>query len=132
MDKIKDIAKATRIWAEDYAHTHNMAADLCGMCAIASAELFTNLIFAGFKPEIRISNSFSGNHVYCVVDDHVVDVTATQFHPFEEETVVILHECEAAAYNFYVDDIHYIESIKALVKYQKKYDWPKKQRVSIA
>jgi hypothetical protein len=55
-------------------------ADLRGACAIASATLFKVLKDAKYSPEFYCGESFaSGGHCWIVVDNFIVDITATQF-----------------------------------------------------
>jgi hypothetical protein len=52
------------------------------MCAIASRKLATDLKKAGFKPELALSElDKTGDtvHVFVLVNDYIVDVTASQF-----------------------------------------------------
>lgn len=58
--------------------------DLCGMCAIATGKLLTELHKAGIKRAVAHSTH---SHCYVMVDDTIVDVTATQFS--QEEVLVI-------------------------------------------
>lgn len=65
-------------------------------------------------------------HVYCVVDDYIVDVTATQFKQFRNERVVIMHCKEAEAYDFYQSRAVF-KCADSLRRQQKKDLWPQDQ-----
>lgn len=103
---------------------------LLGYCAIASAMLHDLLTYEGIKAEIHLSDNITGCHCFCIVEDHVVDVTATQFPEFSNTPIVIMHHREAEQHWFY--ETHRVfRNGKALAKYQAKNGWPEHQRVSI-
>jgi len=120
------IATDVRYWAEGRASDDRP--DLLGWCARASAELFKQLKAEDIDAEIHVWTAGVGEeaHVFVVVDDHIVDVTATQFKEFAETPVVILHYKEAQAYEFY-QTVHVFHSITELLSYQKKSRWPGSQ-----
>jgi hypothetical protein len=60
--------------------------------------------------------------VFVVVDDHVIDITATQFTEFKDIPVLIMHHREAQVYKFY-NTTHVIEDDRKLVKLQKRQGW---------
>ena len=74
---IKNIAKGVRSWAEDMhkKQPFHYTEDLCGLCAIASAKLHKELKKQKIKSEIH----FIDYHVFLMVDNYILDVTATQF-----------------------------------------------------
>ena len=119
------VATQVRYWAESRAPKEDHRLD--GWCAIASARLFSELDKQGIKSEIHVWVAPSGEaHVYVVVDDHVVDVTATQFREFRSSFVVIIHQREAEQYEFY-RTVEVFHSVKDLRKWQKKGRWPARQ-----
>lgn len=125
-DKVFPIAQRVRSWAEYNASKRNNKKDLTGWCAIASAYLFRELKKAGIDAEIHLYEGHRYCHAYVVVDDHVVDVTATQFKPFSKTPVVILHHKEAAQHEFYYgSQVFYFPS--NLRDYQLRHGWPKEQ-----
>jgi len=78
--KVKKLLKQVRHWAE----TNNQGLDdLCGMCAIASQELFLTFKRSGIKSEIVLVDSGGSGHCYVLVSigerQYIADVTATQF-----------------------------------------------------
>jgi len=124
-DTVLAVATDVRYWAEGRSRND----DLNGWCAIASAELFRQLQKEEIPAEIHYSldrHDGESCHVYLVVDDHVVDVTATQFKQLRDKPVVIMHSREAEAYDFYNADevFHSVEDLRA---YQKKHRWPAEQ-----
>jgi hypothetical protein len=124
-DTVLAIATDVRYWAEGRSTND----DLNGWCAIASAELFRQLQKEEIPAEIHYSLCrLDGEscHVYLLVDDHVVDVTATQFKQLRDKPVVIMHSREAEAYDFYnADEVFY--SVEDLRAYQRKHRWPAEQ-----
>lgn len=126
--KVMTIAIGVRNWAQDLAEEQNYnAEDLLGWCAIASAELHKRLKSFGVKSTICMSNvSGAGYHCFVMVEDHIVDVTATQFKAFYADPVVIMHSKEAECNDYHVPMIEF-STCQALRKYQKKTDWPSYQ-----
>lgn len=129
MDRVlRDIVMAeameVRYWAEAQAEYD----DLNGWCAKASAELHRRLAKKGIVAEIHMWywEEDESAHVYCVVDDHVVDVTATQFRQFRNVPVNIMHCREAEVYDFYQTK-EVFECADKLRKFQKKTRWPAEQ-----
>ena len=125
-DKVLILAKQVRDWVQEKADRSNYnPCDLTGWCAIAAAELHRRLKKANIDSEIRLHSEFPC-HAFNVVDDYIVDVTATQFHEFKNEQIVILHSKEAEAHKFYCSDKEF-NSTTMLRLHQKKARWPKEQ-----
>jgi len=126
--RVQAIALGVRKWAEDQdANSTWLTHDLGGWCAIASAELHRRLALVNIPAEIHISSTGLMSHVYVVVEDHVVDVTATQFgQNFRDKKVFISHlkEAEVLAY-WQSEDI--IADSKELRLHQERTGWPKSQ-----
>lgn len=129
-DKILTIAKEVRDWVQEKADkTSYHPEDLTGWCAIASAELHRSLAKVNIKSEIRLRD-IEPCHAYVLVDDHVLDVTATQFVQFTHDTVVLLHAKEADAFIFYRAEFQF-DSPDKLRNHQIKNKWPRKQLAHI-
>jgi hypothetical protein len=126
LDHVKNIASDVRHWveAQAYAKTLDEVHDLNGYCAIAAAELHRRLVSEGIRNELHMVVLDCGSsHCFVVVNDHVVDVTATQFGPFRGQPIVVLHQKEAEAFWFYrTSEIFY--SSKQLRKSQQRTGWP--------
>jgi hypothetical protein len=123
---VEAIATNVRYWTEGRAdNQHN---DLTGWCARASAELFKQLKAEGIDAEIHawVSPHTGQSHVFLMVDDHIVDVTATQYRELRNVPVVIMHQREAEAYEFY-QTMHTFKAVGSLILWQKKTRWPKGQ-----
>jgi hypothetical protein len=124
-DLIRSIAESVRFWAEGRAEGTYMEGDLNGMCAIASAELFRQLAAEGIKAEIRVwicPMDKESAHVYLVVEDHVVDVTCTQFTKMRNIPVYIEHVKEAERWDWFQGELVF-NDVESLIKYQKKVRW---------
>lgn len=127
-EKVLDLAKLVRYWAEEEADEYSK--DLCGWCAICSAELHKRLEKAGISALIVMQNGSMGSHVFLNVDGWIVDVTATQFKEFRNKKVVLLHEKESEQFDFYEPD-QVFTSVKDLVKWQIKAGWPVRQTAKL-
>lgn len=127
-DTVAAIASGTRLWVEGKATRSDYHPDsLMGWCAIAAAELHKRLIAAGIDSKIHMWDSGCGScHCYCVVDDHVVDVTATQFPMFRNEPLVIMHCRLAGAYEMYRGTNVFADA-QELRRFQKRECWPSRQ-----
>lgn len=126
--RVNDIAVEVRSWAEELARKrgHSDDYDLNGFCAIASAELLKRLKKEMIPAEIRLAASWYGSHAYVVVEDYIVDVTATQFSEMRGKTVVIQHEKELEHLWYYKND-HVFVDPKKLRKAQIAWEWPQEQ-----
>jgi len=125
---IRSIMSEIREWAE---HIDQLSPyptnDLGGMCAIASGRLWQKLMQAGINAEIHLCECDWYAHVYVVVDDYVLDVTATQFKEFRNQSILYIHKKEAEAYEFF-NTTQVFKHIRELIAYQKKLRWPIDQR----
>ena len=131
-DRILSIATDVRYWAESYAEDNNMHRDLCGMCAIASAQLFFKLQAEGFSPVIRIwycHKRKTDAHVFLMVEDYVLDITATQYPVFSNHLIVFMHEAEAQVHEFY-NHVREYKTVRGLVEHQRGSRWPVYQTAS--
>lgn len=128
-----DVAMDVRSWAEARAEGTYMAHDLNGMCAITAAELFRRFSQIGLTPEIHAwicPYDQQSAHVFLVVDDNVVDVTATQFSMMQGQSIYVRHVREAEQWDWYQSQMHF-NSIPDLQRWQKKHRWPLEQMVTI-
>ena len=125
--KVQSIALEVRAWTEAAAaQKGEIRTDLNGWCAIASGELHKRLVKAKVRAELHMALDEIGCHVYVVVEDHVVDVTATQFREFKHDPVVIKHHKEIEHIWFYQSG-EVFHSAKDLRKYQLREGWPNDQ-----
>lgn len=74
---IKAIARQSRAYAEGLVQEYGYPSDLCGLCAIASRDLWRRLHSRGFVAKI----AHHPHHCFVIIPDLdiLVDVTATQF-----------------------------------------------------
>ena len=126
--RVAAIALGTRIWVQERADRKNYhPEDLEGWCAIASAELHKRLTAEGIAADIHMwVSEWHECHCFCVVDDYVVDVTATQFKPFRTQELVIMHHKEAEAYEMY-QSTNVFTDASELRRFQKRDRWPSDQ-----
>jgi hypothetical protein len=124
LDRAKAIAYDVRNWAQERAERAKYHAnDLMGWCAIASAELHKRLKVNGIASEIHVHIGDIG-HVFLVVEDHVLDVTATQFGLSE---VFLMHHKKAEAQYCFYTTVQTFTSAEQLRKQQLKDRWPASQ-----
>lgn len=124
-DLIRSLAESVRYWAEGHAVGTGGAEDLNGWCAIASVELWRQLDREGIAAEIHgwvCPQHGVTAHVFLVVDDHVVDITATQFKKMKAPIVFIEHKKKAERWDWYQAE-HIFTNPKDLIKWQKKSRW---------
>jgi hypothetical protein len=72
---VRRIARESRKWAEQTAKRRDCPKNLCGLCAVAAGHLHRALQREGYKSRIAMNNG----HCFILLEDYVVDVTATQF-----------------------------------------------------
>jgi len=129
LETVKSIAEDVRGWAEELAYKREQwkSHNLNGYCAIASAELHRRLTRAGIEATLHVSIQSDGScHVYCVVSDHIVDVTASQFRELRDQPIYIVHHREGQRYYFY-DDTASFNTAADLRRHQLQTGWPQKQ-----
>jgi hypothetical protein len=129
-DKVTTIALATRAWVVDQVVLSGCSEkdDLMGWCAIASGELHKRLKKGGINAEIHMwaREACGTRHCFVVVDDHVVDITATQFRQFRNKELVIMHTKEAEVFEMYESSKVFTSAI-ALQRFQEQECWPSDQ-----
>lgn len=124
--KVASVAKRVRTWTKERAKKANYNPhDLTGWCAISAAYLFRELQKEGIESSIHVKD-YENCHCFVVVDDYVVDVTATQFSEFRNNPIVIMHIKEAEAYSFYATEkvFKFPDELRA---HQLRTKWPKRQ-----
>ena len=122
LDHVEAIATDVRNWAEGRAGNRNR--ELSEWCAIASAELHSRLLKEGIDCEIHMASDVWGSHCYLMIEDHVVDITATQFGVHER--IYIKHHREAEENYFHITDKVYADAAQLRAD-QIKWGWPKHQ-----
>jgi hypothetical protein len=125
---IETIAQDVRYWAEGEAESRDPlnARDLNCWCAIASGKLYRELVVAGLQPQLNLAACDLGSHVFLTVEDHVVDVTATQFPEYRDVPVLIVHEMLVQDLWYYQCD-KVFATVEDLIQFQKKARWPREQ-----
>ena len=122
--EVTRIAGHVRQWALDQAGVYEQ--DLCGWCGICSAELWRQLRAEDIRAKIHLHNCASLSHVFVVVEDHIVDVTATQFSEFADKPIVVMPEFMGKSFDFY-ETVEIFNSAADLRKHQVRTKWPKLQ-----
>lgn len=121
--KVMLIAENVRNWTEIKAERAKYNPhDLCGWCAISAAQLFRELR----KESINAELHYVSGHCFVVVDDYIVDVTATQFAEFKDKKINIIHTKEAEQHWFYTAEKVFAHPAQ-LRKYQLEEQWPRRQ-----
>lgn len=127
---IYSAAARIRAWAENLPQNRRRRDQwsLDGFCAIAAAQLWRELHSLGITAGICVHTSRDGSsHVFLKVEDHVVDITATQFGL---DPVVILHERLAAEHWFY-DVWEQFDNPARLREHQVREGWPVEQTARV-
>ena len=127
-DFILEIAETVRYSMEGLAERKDppAAKTLSCWCAIASAELHRALEENNIDATINVAGCEIGAHVFLTIEDHILDITATQFPEFSDKPVLYVHEREAGGY-WYHDSQYRFDRVQDLIKHQKKHRWPKSQ-----
>jgi hypothetical protein len=121
--RVTVIAKRVREWTQQKADDRNYNPDnLCGWCAISAAELFRQLKREKIDAELH----YVSGHCFVVVEDYIVDVTATQFREFEKVNINIIHIKEAEQH-WYYQTMKVFTTAAGLREHQLKERWPRKQ-----
>lgn len=131
ISKVYSIAQKARDWAEDYAKKNSFTEDLCGLCAIASGELWRRL------HDQRIYSAIAGSeyHFFNLLLNEkenwiILDITATQFG----DRSIVMKNYDEVNNNkeFYWSILDVFNSDRDVLKYQKKYHWPEWQVIKVA
>jgi hypothetical protein len=127
--RVLEIARTVRRWAEeraiDYGDTH--PEDLACYCAIASAKFSVLLEKVGIKHRIGYAYASIGGHMFILVNNWIVDVTATQFS--ETEKILVRH-AHATRLPWYHRVKQTFVSARTLIKWQQKNGWPDDQTIA--
>ena len=121
-DKIRTIMLSTRKKMELIAKKESFGKDLCGLCARASAELFKRLQKNGYKPYF----CFSEAHCFVLLNNYILDVTATQFG---RKSIEIIPFNQFKRQYWYLGKGCKHHSLKQAKRIQKRYNWPKDQLI---
>lgn len=118
--KIRKVAIEVRAWAERQQELNlDFSDDLCGMCAIASAELFLALRRAGISSRIALA----WGHCFVISHGYIVDVTATQFRGGKRIEIQKMAKNENDR-PWYWRHFTTFRSVKKLTRHQITQGWP--------
>jgi len=124
VETVTCIAKRVRAWTEAKASKYGYAANLQGLCGIASRKLFRELKRAGYSPTIGYArNYFYGGHAFVVLNGRIVDVTATQFRCRQKVVVSKL----GVSKRWYWKPAKHYSSDRAFLNYQQQSGWSGEQ-----
>lgn len=124
MERVQKAAARVRQWAEDNAARVTVfPSDLTGLCAISSMRLYTNLRRARLHHHADIKLGYNRQHCFVLVDDWVVDVTATQFGRKSYKPVTI--EPHTNVFPWKV--VRKFDSAAELRKFLYAHKWPEYQ-----
>lgn len=122
MDKeILHLAREARKISEKQAALEGFDKDLCGFCARGSAILFDLLQDKGYNPIIALSEFTP--HVFIIIKNHIVDITATQYRDCKKE--VFITEFPSPLKRYRVNKT--FSSVEDLTTYQTNCDWVEDQ-----
>jgi hypothetical protein len=91
--KIKEIAKQVRAAFEEISNND----DLCGFCGRASIQIHLAALRQGLK---GVTLCVGVGHMYCMANDTVIDVTATQFGVEDKVLIVPLFDIPSKVKSF--------------------------------
>ena len=118
--QIRTVARTVRQWCEERDNAQPCpTGDLEGWCAIAAVNVWLLLHKQGITSDIHYWENALGFHAYNVVEDFVVDVTATQFSQYRNQPIVIIHK-RLAEVNMFHQTSHIFDTAKDLIAYQRK------------
>jgi hypothetical protein len=120
---VLEAAKVAREKAEQIAEQELFNEDLEGLCARASAILFSELR----KRNIYARICLAYDHCFVVYDNHIVDVTATQFNIQDKIFICKLSDLERISHPAHWEYKKSFRSIKRAVQYQSDRNWPTDQ-----
>ena len=115
------IAYEVRDWAEDFARKNRFPGDLCGMCAIVSGEISKRLAAKRIKHEIALSRE----HAFLIVDEMVVDATASQYTC---DQPVVIKPLDDVKSSIHYKKIETFSNVRDAKKYLAR-RWPASQQM---
>jgi hypothetical protein len=126
--RVLTIARAVREWAEERAAQFGDSdPQLSCYCAIASAKFSMLLTAEGIKHRIGMAWTHIGGHAFILIDNWIIDVTATQFG--EDEKVLVRH-AHATRLPWYHRVKRTFLSARTLIQWQQKAKWPEDQIIA--
>lgn len=125
-DLVYLVALDVRAWAEKYQKTSpgRYWEGLGGLCAIASAKLKYDLESVGVPSTFVANNS----HCFLIVEDHIVDITATQFQRGFSKITIVSKENPIVKEQHFWKQIHQGKTFEEIQVIMKKNGWPEHQQ----
>jgi hypothetical protein len=126
--KINKAAMFGRSWIEENLIS-KFEWDFCGACAWASTYIQHRLLQEGIAARVAISKFEGGHHAFVLTDQHLIDVTATQFSPYVTSYLpeVIVMERRKTREFFWENVIALLKTPNEVVEYTKRQVWPESQ-----
>lgn len=121
-NSLDHIARLARRWAMRHRAKFNCDDDLAGMCAIASGYLHRLFYKAGIESYLCVNHE----HCFVLANDHIVDITATQYG-LKPVTIV---KVEKAYQEFWFIEKKF-KTPNDLFEYQFDEGWPFDQMVLV-
>jgi len=118
---LRRIARRVRTCIEEIAKSDFRSPHRCtGYCGRASAMLQQELRHAGFNARIAYVCEDHSGHAFVVVDNHLVDVTATQFGIFGR---TVIRKFPYNKYWFWRNPVQFFDTPKDWIEYQTSNGW---------
>lgn len=134
-DTLLGTAQETRFIIEGEAERNPLTSmanskRLGGWCGIATADLVRRLALKSVKAEIHLWTcpKTGQSHVYPLVEDHFLDITASQFSIFSDQPIVLIHHREInPKHHWFWNTTEVFSTPEDLIHAQKRNKWPKDQ-----
>lgn len=127
---ISEIASQGRFWIESQ-FSEVFTDEYEGACAWASTYILKRLQEQNINAYVAISqlNNKGGQHAFVVTDNHIVDVTATQFQDRIDKFLppIIVVDKKKAREFFWHDVISRLHTPQAVVDFTLEPEWPEEQ-----
>lgn len=118
---ILDIARAARKQSEIIRGRWTFPKSMCGMCSRSAAILFKMLVAEGYDPKICLNEDWP--HTFIMIDNDVIDLTATQFSVTRYKAVFLqskenIDNTRPTGHPYRVT--HEFITVESLIEYLKK------------
>jgi hypothetical protein len=101
--------------------------DLACMCAIASAKLFKVLNENKIEAKLAVCHYPDGGHCFLVFNDHIIDITATQFSKHNKPIEIVPIKMVNNIEYWDLKDAKIFTDLNSFVKFLKRNSWDDEQ-----
>jgi hypothetical protein len=132
VQSVNSLIKEARQWCDDYVEYNrakgiHVDPDLSGMCAIATSYLSQRFNEYGVEYKIGIYDTSDFGHCFVVYDNHLIDLTATQFNTkqyqkYQKIEIRKLSNLDIEKFPFW-EITHKVNNRHELLTYQKNKGW---------